>query len=459
MKNEETMPMNKGAKTMRKRFTSQIPLTSLLVGVLLISSVQGQSFFNASLLGRTWQGNARAMALGHVGTTESFGMTNLFTNPALLTDGPGLRLEGGFNSAHRMESRSYPMMDQFEDVVTENIYNITESWQTNYNGGGVWSNGTLAVGAGMAPYWSPFFRYREDVRGNLSASNFNRDPLVGTFQLDRSGLVNETVFGMSAQLRKFHFGVSVGLLSGSNLNTVKGTTVLRPDAALDTDTTNVTTYGYELDKATMVYRLGVSFDMTKRIRLAWNTESSAEMTFKSVTEVPFMDPSAALPGYLISDTTMTIKQTQPSRMTLGVRLQPTNLLRTKAYFEVEFIDWSQFKIAYPDSISGQGELTSPLSQSITLRGGVEHELFNGMPIRAGLIYAGSPLAKNLAQTWITFGSGYQYGNLIIDVAGEFGNVIYTYPDLFVVAGQTHQDDETIHESTTKFALTLAYVFK
>lgn len=450
--------MNKGTITMRTRFTSQIQVTFLILGVLLLSAVQGQSYFNANLLGLTYQGNARAMALGHVGTTESFGMTNLFTNPALLAENAGFSVEGGMTSAHRMESRSYPMTDQFQDIVTENIYNISESWQTNYTGGGVWSTGKLAVSAGVAPYWSPFFHYREDVRGNLSASNYNRDPLVGTIQLDRSGVVNEAAFGASASLRKFHFGASLGFLSGSNLDVVKGTTVIRPDNALDTDTTNVTTYGYDLDKGSMVYHLGVSFDITPRIRIAWNTESSTEMTFKSVMEVPFIDPTADLPGYLISDTSMTLKQTQPTRMTIGVRLQPTNLLRTKAYFEAEFIDWSQFKVVYPDSISGQKELSAPLSQSITLRGGVEHELFNGMPVRAGLIYAGSPLAKNLAQTWVTVGSGYRYGNLVMDVAAEFGSIDYAYPDLFVAQSQSYQGDETIHESTTKFALTLAYIF-
>ena len=451
------MPMNKGGKTMRKRFLMLINLT--VTAGLLVSSAYGQSWFNGNVTGQTWQGNARSMALGHVGTADAFGVTNLFTNPALLADGPGIRVEGGMYSLHRVESRSFPAIDQFSDLVTENIYNISESWQTLYNAGGIWSFGNFAVGAGMAPYWSPFFHYEEDVRGNLSAANFNRDPLVGNFQWERAGLINETSIGGSMKWNNLHLGASVGLLAANGLDVRHGTVVIRPDDALDTDTTNVTSYPYTLDKASMVYHLGASFDFTPRFRLAFDYESSADLTFKGMTEIPFFAQSAALPGYLFSDSTITIKETHPSRYTLGMRLQPTNLLRTKAYFEVEFLDWSQFKVTYPDSIQGQGDLTAPLSQTITFKGGVEHELFNGMPVRAGLIYAGSPLAKNLAQTWITMGTGYHWGNIQVDAAAEFGNIAYAYPDLFVAVGQTHQGDETIHETTTKFALSLAYIFK
>lgn len=459
LKIEKKSLMNKGASTMRKRFTSQISLTSLLAGVLLMGTVQGQSYFNASLLGRTYQGNARAMALGHVGSTESFGVTNLFTNPALLAEDAGISVEGGISSAHRLESRSYPMTDQFLDVVTDNIYNISESWQPTYYGGGTWSNGTFAIGAGITPYWSPFFRYEEDVRGNLSAANFNRDPLVGTNQLDRSGQINETSAGFQAHFNNLNVGLSLGFLNGNGLGFTYGTTVRRPDQALPTDTTDVKTWGYNLDKAAMVYRAGFSWDVTPRFRFAVAYESSVDLTFTSVREFPFNAPTLALPEYLSSDSTFTLTQTQPASITAGVRLQPKNLLRTRAYFEVEYVDWTQFKMTYPDSIMGQPAMTAPVSETLTFRGGIEHELFNGMPFRAGLIYAESPMAKSLAQTWITVGSGYHWQNVMVDVAAEYGKIDYESPDLFVAANPTHDGLETVHESTTKFALTLAYTFK
>lgn len=442
---------------MRKWILQWISL-SLTAGLLFTGTVRSQSWFNANITGQTWQGNARAMALGYVGTAEAFGVMNLFTNPALLAEKPGLQLEATSNSSHRLESRAYPAIDQFGDVVTDNIYNITESWQTLYNAGGVWSSDHVALAVGTAPYWSPFFRYREDVRGNLSSSNYNRDPLVGSFQWDRSGVVQETAFGLGSSFKNLKTGVSIGLFTGRNLNVTKGTVVITPDAALDTDTTNVTAYDYELEDAAILYRIGLSYDVTPRFRIAWNYESGTEMTFSTANEMPYFPQAASTPGYLSSDTTLSYTQTRPGRMSLGVRMQPRNLLRTSAYFEVERQDWSQFKSTYPDSIAGEIEMASPFSETITFRGGVEHELFNGLPVRAGFVYAGSPLVKSLAQTWITMGSGYTHGNLVVDVAMAFGNVDYSYPDLFVSTAQTYHGEETVHETTTKFALSLAYVF-
>lgn len=425
---------------------------SLVAGLLFTGTARSQSWFNANVTGATWQGNARATALGHVGTAEAFGVMNLFTNPALLSDGAGLRLEGSSNSMHRIESRSFPAIDQFGDVVTNNIYNITESWQTLYKAGGVWSSNHFALGVGTAPYWSPFFRYSEDVRGNLSSSNYNRDPLVGSFQWDRSGEITETALGMSTILPTLNFGFSVGFLSANDLNVTKGTIVITPDDALDTDTTNVKTMSYDFKSAKMpIVRFGLSLDISNRLKLAIGYESGTKLVFENILEIPATTESL-LPGFFISDQPRTIKYQMPDEITVGVNFQPTNVLRTIAYFEGEWKNWSRSAIFYSDYFGH-------LLDTWTYRGGVEHSLFNGLPVRAGFIYAGSPLIKSMAQTWITLGSGYTHGNLVVDVAMEYGMVDYSYPDLFVAAGQTHHGEETVHESTTKFALTLAYVFK
>ncbi len=439
---------------MKKYFSLGIKLG--LTAGLLLSVSWGQTYFNANADGRVRPGNARSLALGEIGVSESLGSGNLFTNPALLGNSSTWYFDGSLLSKHILETRSYPMIDQFGDQVTANTYNIMESWQSTYAGGAVWSKGMFAVGLGTAPYWSPYYRYSEDVRGNRNSSNYNRDPLVGIFKLERSGLISENTVGFSGALSKLKLGVSLGFLTAANLNSTRGTVVITKDEALDTDTTNVQSMNYSLDKVATIYRLGMSFDVSPRFRLAFAMESGPEMTFKSAWEVPYFATTALYPGYLLVDTTTTYTQTLPEKMMLGFRLQPTNLMRTKAYFEVAYMDWSQFKISYADSLPGSGGYSTLLHQTLTFRGGVEHDLFNGMPFRAGLIYAGSPLARELDQTWVTLGSGYRWDALTLDTAIRLGKVNYKYPDLFPAAAETHTGNESVRETVTEFALTLSY---
>ena len=82
------------------------------------------------------------------------------------------------------EKRSFPVIDMFEDVVTQNVYVLNRpsfssvSWKIN-------SDITkyvklpLLLSLSGSPFWDMRYEYSEEIRASLGPGVYNRDPVVG----------------------------------------------------------------------------------------------------------------------------------------------------------------------------------------------------------------------------------------------------------------------------------------
>ena len=58
----------------------------------------------------------------------------------------------------------------------------------------------------------------------------------------------------------------------------------------------------------------------------------------------------------------------------------------------------------------------------------------------------------------TFGTGKKFGNIAVDIAGQYSLYSYQYPDLFGVEGDVRPNFDTVNESKFSFFTTIKYLW-
>ena len=74
------------------------------------------------------------------------------------------------------------------------------------------------------------------------------------------------------------------------------------------------------------------------------------------------------------------------------------------------------------------------------------------------MYLGSPLGNEFERTIITFGTGWTYHGVTLDIAAAVDGLDYQYFDLFVPEGQDATDLEMVKESTLMVKASIMYSF-
>jgi hypothetical protein len=149
----------------------------LFISFLGINVVLGQEYFSTFFPINNFSMDARSMAMGG----SDFGsMENL----AIGSFGKPLYVSFDISRRSYTEKRSFPVIDMFEDVVTNNVYVLNRPAFTNISwvlGGDFEKYLRLAatISFAGAPFWDMGYEYSEEIRASLGPGVYNRDPVVG----------------------------------------------------------------------------------------------------------------------------------------------------------------------------------------------------------------------------------------------------------------------------------------
>ena len=93
--------------------------------------------------------------------------------------------------------------------------------------------------------------------------------------------------------------------------------------------------------------------------------------------------------------------------------------------------------------------------------GFEYWVNDVIPLRAGLVFNTSPFRRDLGESVITLGTGFKWGNISLDLAGNYSSLAYSYFDIFKPENDPSNPSgiEKISESRSSIFASLTYQFQ
>ena len=432
---------------------------SMAMLLLLSSTLFAQSYFNPLLMNQLGLSHSRDVALSGANASDYSSAMSTFSNPANQAGFIGLKLSGSFGAITTNENRSFPAIDQFGDVVTNNIYVVSKGMQNTFSGGATWGRGLLSLSLASTPFLTPAFAFKEEIRGSLYSPNINRDPLIGYHHLNQAGIIQASGASIGTAFGSWSVGLGMRLLHGVDLENEWGISVLDSAdvSALAAGSNLLKAESWELDNTPLIVNMGLikDFGLHWRISASYQTAYSIESTRQGA--IPMYDFTLGLPIVEWSSDSIGSTVNIPARMELGLRMKPSNSLPTSVYLSLAYQDWTQYEVSYGDSLmDADSPFDYPMQEAFTLSGGIEHWVNENVPFRAGFTWAESPLDSDLSQAVLSCGSGWKSGPLQFDVAVQLSSVGYKYYDIFVPVGMSANSYENVRESKTNYSISVSY---
>ncbi len=426
----------------------------MFIVLFLHCSAKGQRYLSPVLPLDFTQLSARTLAMG--------GGMDFHSHPALGNFGKGFKLHVDLDARSTSETRSFPVIDMFDDVVTENVYAINRSlnyslpWSLGIDAT-QWLKIPISLSLSQAPMWDFRYNYTEEVRASLGPGVYNRDPVAGYHIFRLSGLIQSTHLNMAVRpLSILGFGFSIESLTGENLSQEIGVQVLQSDEALAADSTTMTQYDLAAEEA-MRWSAGIIFNPTGSVSIGISMKSAVDISFNTDGYVPVLDERTQLPGLVLADTTSSYSISLPLEYGIGFTARLRNRIKTIASGNYTYTDWSNNdQVIVNGTSSDTSDFHYQPTWSIHL--GVEHWILNKTPFRFGFMHSSSPLGDDFERTMITLGTGRSFGHFTFDLAVAFESSEYRYTDLFIPVGQAATDLEKVKESTLVVKSSLTYSF-
>ncbi len=434
---------------------------------LIISSISAQAYFSSILFQNTSFRSARSMSLGMAGVASSTGLENVWTNPGLLkTDGKRLSFYTTASLRRYEEKRAFPVMDMFDDVVTNNVYVSNRYWYNNLEGGMILMlSEDNYIGLSKSTFWDMTYDFAEEVRGSLPSGTYNRDPVRGFHEINRGGQI--TAYSMSVNqtlFSKIKLGYTANILIGDNMTDRYSVNVFEADEALASDSSYNFASDVSLDGTTLLPTFGFAYQVNRRYQIGLNYQKDVELSFSNVWTIPTINEQTQLPGFhhpSVWDSTGQFTISLPAKMSIGVEAKMKNPLKTKAVFELHYRDWSKYKLTTAstlDTSQTQFETNFSFKEAWETHGGIEHYFKEQIPFRFGFILSESPLGQEFERIQITLGSAYIWGNTTFDFGLVFGAFSYRYEDIFPAIASDTIDLEFVNESNTSVKFSIQYDF-
>lgn len=450
MKNIKKTTMNKMRSTL---ILSTITL--MFMGV----SLQGQSYFNPLMLNELSLSHSRDVALSGANTSEYSTALNTFTNPANQAGFTGLMVTGSFAAMATNENRSFPAIDQFGDVVTNNIYVVSKGVQNAFSGGVSWGKEKLAISLVSSPFLTPAYTFKEEIRGSLYSPNINRDPLIGYHHITQTGIIQGSGASVGTSFESWSVGVGLRFLHGIGLKNEYGISVIDSAdvSALASGSTLLQSEDWDLANTPALATLGLIKDFGLHWRLSASYQTAYSIETMRQGAIPKNDPTDGLPTieWLADSTDLT--QDIPARLEVGLRMKPSNSLPTGVYVSLAYQDWTQYEVTYGDSLmNADSPFSYVMQETFSISGGIEHWVNENVPFRAGFTWAESPMDSDLSQAIISGGSGWRSGPLQFDVAVQLSSIGYRSADIFVPESMSPNAYEDVRESKTNYSVSVSY---
>ena len=445
---------------------SKIYRVYLFIFIMGSSLMFGQRFFSPFFPVDNFTMNARSMAMGgaRYDLTQNSALSNFDGVNFLLFD---------LGRKSYTEKRSFPVIDMFGDVVTQNVYVLNRPSYSSFSwllaiDLGQYINFPISLSLSNAPMWDMRYEYSEEVRASLGSGNYNRDPLVGYHILDIYGTINSLKIDLATKvLGTLRLGFSIEKLYDNDLSMLSGTHNLnnQPDDALASDETSITDISLHTDEP-LSYSFGGVIDLKQNsfglhfkpsFDVGFNTSGQLNNSGELIGLIPMVDERTQLPFWELSDSSSSYSFRMPQEFSLSVLSRVKSKTETVVTGGIVITDWenSSRQIATHKS-SDTTNFNYHSTMSISF--GVEHNILDKVPLRFGFIYSESPLGDEFEITKITIGTGWVFNNLSLDIAAVFGGVEYLYPDLFVPSSQSTDKPELVNESNAVMKATIKYSF-
>ena len=433
----------------------------------MISSLGAQAYFTSIFPQNPGFRSARTMSLGMSGVAASAGIENVWTNPALLSTNEKRLSITAIGSLRRFEEkRSFPVMDMFDDVVTDNVYVANRYWYNNLEGGMVLKlRKNNYLGLSKSTFWDFTYDYAEEVRGSLPSGTYNRDPVRGYNEIHRGGQITAYSIGMSQTVfSQIKIGITANILKGESMVDRYAINVLEPDEALASDSSYTFSSDVSLAETTMMPTFGISYQPNRQYQIGFSYQKGVDLSFNNVWTIPKINERTQLPGFhhpSVWDSTGQVTISLPAKMSIGVEAKMKNPLKTKAVFELHYTDWSKYKLTTESTLDTsltQSEMNFSFKEAWEIHGGIEHYFQEQIPFRFGFIFSESPLGQEFERIQITLGSAYVWGKATFDFGIIFGSLSYRYEDIFPAMADETIDLETVNESNSSVKFSIQYDF-
>ena len=422
---------------------------------VLITMCSGQQYFSPLIPNNYFIPNAADLAKGAIFSGPF--SDNIFKDAA-----QNYNLEINVIRNSYAERRSFPVIDMFDDVVTQNVYALNRPAFTSY----AWSFSAdlnqkykmpflVSISDGL--FWDFRYDYNEEVRASLGPGVYNRDPVAGYHVVNVEGAIRSFEFGLSTSIGdKSKVGLIFENFYEDDISYIKGVNVFNQDEALASDTTNIRILDLSANGANRV-TFGSTYDIKENISIGFNFKPKLEMKFSSDGLMPVLDEKTQLPNFEISDSASFYSVNLPSEMSIGFSLQVNN--PTETYIHGGFVlkDWDKYD-TYEVSHSKIDTAVFNYQSTFGFSLGVEHIILGKTPLRFGFLFSESPLGEEFEITKFSIGSGFVFDNLSVDVSAIFGANDYRYQDLFQTAAQENSFLDRVDESSTVIKATVKYSF-
>ena len=427
----------------------------ILLIILFLSALSGQSLFNRWVGSDPFMGSPRSTAMGSTHLLNSTGSSNVRFNPANLGN---INTKLGFdiqvNRSSVFERWSMPVRDSFGEFLTSADYVANEFNYYDFSLGligtaNISQIGKIGIGFNYAPLTHFTYKYSEEVRGTYRIEDgeyASKDPFVGYQNLQTDGVIMLTSIGGGLNVdylgnMEISVGIAINLIQSAEL-----TDRVEVDT-LYSDVTNLTTLPdwyttSELPSANFM-TFNTTFALNSNIVFGASWEGKATITTKqNIWEI---DSTSGLFQYW-SDTSFVVSglnYMKPEIKTFAISYNSNADQEMSIDFELNqisynghpnFQDYKQFKF------------------------GFEYLTQMGTPIRGGLVYKTAFIPAMKPISMFTFGSGKSIGNLEIDYAGTYSFQSFNYPDLFPVEGDIRSENDLVRDSQLHLQFALTYKF-
>lgn len=426
-----------------------------IIGIFAMNFVFSQQYFSPLIPSNNFLTNASMLAKGGE-------FSGLFSHSVFSKYGEAFNFEFDLTRSSYAERRSVPVIDMFDDVVTQNVYALNRpafssiSWSLS---GHVNKYLKLPISLSLSdsPYWDFRYDYSEEVRASLGPGVYNRDPVVGYHLLNIDGVIRSFKIGIASKINSWlKIGVLLDNLYEDDLFYMKGVNVFEEDNALASDTTLLKDINMSVENVSR-FTFGGAVDLKRNMSIALSVTPSTEIKFLTDGLIPSIDEKTLLPSFNFSDTSSSYSITLPQEINLGFSIKVNNPTKTNITGGLIFKDWENHDI-YKVYHSSTDTSTHNYRSTIGLSVGVEHLILGKTPLRFGFIYSDSPLGEEFEITKVTLGSGWVYNNMSLDVVAVFGSVDYKYGDLFPSTTQENLLLDRVDEKNTVLKATINYSF-
>ena len=196
-----------------------------------INIVFGQQYFSPLIPNNYFSSDAAYLAKGGIYSGPFF--KHIFNRY-----GKSFNFEADIIRNSYTERRSEPVIDMFDDVVTQNVYSLNRpaftslSWLLSGSLSGKF-NIPVSFSLSDAPFWDFRYDYNEEVRASLGSGVYNRDPVVGYHLINVDGAIRSIELGMSTKIgSNVKLGFNLENLYEDDITYTSGVNVIEKDDAL-----------------------------------------------------------------------------------------------------------------------------------------------------------------------------------------------------------------------------------